>query len=232
MNFIDNFLGICKDRNTKGAIEFQKSLLSCLCLRDHLIDFKTICSFDVSYDKSTRKNYAVAVLMKYPQLEEIERSFLVEQADFPYVPGLLAFREGPAIMKVYRKLKNKPDILLFDGHGIAHPRGMGIASMIGILFNKPSIGCAKSRLVGDYTEPDQTRGSVSDLFYKGRKVGHVLRTRAGVKPVFISAGHLIKLDTATDIVLRCCLKYRLPEPIRVAHRLANQVRRDNIEVGN
>lgn len=231
MDNIDIFIKLCKNRDIKGAMEFQKSLLSHLCLKNRLINFKSICSFDISYDKSSRTNYAAAVLLKYPQLEEIESSFVVENVDFPYIPGLLAFREGPAIVKVYKKLKNKPDLLLFDGHGIAHPRGMGIASMIGILLNKPSIGCAKNRLVGDFTEPAQTKGSISALSYKGRKVGHVLRTRDGIKPVFVSAGHLIELDMATDIVLRCCHRCRLPEPSRMAHRLANQVRRDNARVG-
>ncbi|RKX17041.1 MAG: endonuclease V [Candidatus Zixiibacteriota bacterium] len=211
----------------KGAIEFQKSLLSYLCLENRFKNFKSICSFDISYDKSSRKNFAVAILLSYIKLEEVERSVIVEKADFPYVPGLLAFREGPAIVKVFKKLRNKPDLLLFDGHGIAHPRGMGIASMIGILLDRPSIGCAKSRLVGDFTEPAQMKGSISDLLYKGRKVGHVLRSRDKVKPIFVSAGHLIELDMATDIVLRCCHRYRLPKPVRMAHRLANQVRMDS-----
>jgi len=223
MNIIEKFIDICKNRDIKGAIELQKSLQSTPCVQSLHTDFQTICAFDISYDKSSQLNFAVAVIMNFSHLELVETQNIIEKSVFPYISGLLAFREGPSIIRLYRKLKTRPDLLLFDGQGNAHPRGTGIASVIGFLLDIPSIGCAKTRLVGEYIEPGLQKGNHSDLNFRGQIVGRVLRTRKGVKPVFVSPGHKIDLNTTTDIVLRCCRKFRLPEPIREAHKLANEI---------
>jgi deoxyribonuclease V len=139
---------------------------------------------------------------------------------FPYVPGLLSFREGPAVLDALDKLKSPPDLLIFDGHGLAHPRRFGLACHLGLLVDIPAIGCAKSRLCGQYEEPGPHRGDTMPLIDKGEVVGAAVRTRAGVKPVFVSIGHRVDLPTSIHYVLACCRGYRLPETTRWAHRLA------------
>ena len=186
----------------------------------------TICAFDISYDKKSHTNFGAAVVMSVPGLEVMETASVVQEARFPYVPGLLAFREGLAILTLCEKLKSKADILLFDGHGLAHPRSMGIATMMGILLDRLSIGCAKSRLVGEYAEPDWQKGARSPLNYKGKTIGYVLRTRDNIKPLYVSIGHKIDLEDAAEIVLQNCARYRQLEPIRAAHKLANEIRVD------
>ena len=144
---------------------------------------------------------------------------------FPYIPGLLAFREGALLEKLFQKINQKPDITLFDGHGVAHPQGCGIASHLGVLLNIPTIGCAKSKLTGKYYMPADKKGRVSDLLdYNGMLIGKVLRSREGCKPVFVSIGHNIDLITAKKITLQTCIKYRIPEPIRQAHVFVNRIR--------
>ncbi len=143
---------------------------------------------------------------------------------FPYIPGFLSFREGPAIIKAVNKLKIKPDLILFDGQGIAHPAGMGIAAHVGVLLKIPAVGCAKSRLIGDYVEPGDVKGQHAQLKYQGKIVGTVLRTRDNVKPLFVSPGHLIDLKGAVNVVLTCIDKYRIPEPLRRADHLSKKLR--------
>ncbi len=144
---------------------------------------------------------------------------------FPYVPGYLTFREGPAVLAAWKKLRRRPDAMLFDGHGIAHPRRFGIASHIGVALSIPSVGCAKKRLVGEHREPGQERGDWVPLTADGETVGAVLRTRPGIKPVFVSPGHLADLASSIDLVLRFCSRYRLPDPARRAHQLTQEIRR-------
>lgn len=162
---------------------------------------------------------AVAVL-SWPELELIERSIVERPTDFPYIPGFLSFREAPAVLEALGALKTRPDLLIVDGHGYAHPRGFGIACHIGVESGLPSIGAAKSLLVGEYRMPAAAAGSRQPLRYKGETVGRVLRTRDGVAPLFISVGHRISLDAAVDWVLDCCRGYRLPETTRWADGLA------------
>ncbi len=170
------------------------------------------------------KNIIGAVcLFSYSELEPLEEVFASMRCRFPYIPGLLTFREGPVLIKALSKLSRTPDVLLFDGQGIAHPNGMGIAAHIGALLDIPSIGCAKSRLVGTHKEPAQRRGSRARLVYEGNTVGSALRTRDGVRHIFVSPGHKIDLEGAIDIVLRCVTRYRLPEPIRCADRLSRSI---------
>lgn len=145
---------------------------------------------------------------------------------FPYVPGLLAFREAKTIIDALKKLKISPDVILVDGQGIAHPEGIGIASHIGVVMNIPTVGCAKSRLVGDYVEPGPAKGDWSYLYYRGAEVGAVLRTRSKVKPLFISPGHLTDIESAVEIVMRCVSGYRIPEPLRMADQLSKKLKRN------
>jgi deoxyribonuclease V len=224
MDNLNRFLEICRTRDIKEAIQFQKSLTRYFDAKTTSNVVASVGAFDISYDKFTKTNFAASVIMSFPHLEIIEKQSLVEKARFPYIPGLLAFREGPSIIKLYHKLEHRPDLLLIDGHGLAHPRRMGIATMIGILLEMPVIGCAKSRLVGEFEDLGPSKGDYSELIFNGQKVGYVLRSRTGVKPIFVSVGSHIVLPRASEIVLACCRKYRLPEPIREAHKLANEVR--------
>ncbi len=166
--------------------------------------------------------YAAACLYRYPGLTPVERACAGERLKFPYVPGFLSFREGPAIIAAIKKLATKPDVILVDGQGIAHPRGIGIASHLGVLLNIPTIGCAKTRFVGEFEEPGRRKGSRSELTYEGRLVGAVVRTQDGVRPLFVSPGHKIDLDGAIRIVLNCIGKYRIPEPLRCADMLSKK----------
>ncbi len=169
--------------------------------------------------------FAAACLYLFPELTLIEQQSDVQKLLFPYVPGFLSFREGPAIIAALGKLVQKPDIILVDGHGIAHPRGAGIASYIGVQLGIPTIGCAKSRLVGEHAEPDLKKGSWSKLIYEGRTVGATVRTRNGVRPLFISPGHKITLDDALRIIVACTDRYRIPEPLRCADMLSKRMKK-------
>lgn len=172
------------------------------------------------------KIISVACLYSYPDITPIEERYVAAKVSFPYIPGYLSFREGPSIIQVISSFNIRPDLILFDGQGIAHPRGLGIAAHVGALLDLPSIGCAKSRLVGEYKEPGNKKGSWSPLDYKGKIVGAVLRTRDNVRPLFISPGHRIDLKGSLDIVLRCISKYRIPEPLRRADSMAKMLKKE------
>jgi deoxyribonuclease V len=148
---------------------------------------------------------------------------VTERVEFPYVPGLLTFREAPLILAAFEKLTVTPDLVMVDGQGIAHPRRIGLAAHLGLCLGIPAIGCAKSRLIGEYAEPENESGSYTELSDKGEVIGAVVRTKAGVKPVYVSIGHMIDLPSAIDRVLDCCRGYRLPEPTRLAHIAAGRV---------
>ena len=171
------------------------------------------------------KVIGVACLYTYPDTTFIEEVDSVTNVLFPYIPGFLSFREGPVIIKAINSLKNKPDVILFDGQGIAHPVGLGIATHIGVLLGIPTIGCAKSRLIGEYEEPGSQKGNWSFLRYKEKIVGAVLRTKDDVIPLFISPGHKIDLKHSIDIVLSCTRKYRIPEPLRRADFISKKIKR-------
>lgn len=170
------------------------------------------------------KIVAVATLYKYPYLKHLQDVSTIEKIRFPYVPGLLSFREGLAIINAIKKLKIKPDVILFDGQGIAHPKRIGIASHIGVILNIPTIGCAKSRLIGEFDEPSTKKGSWTYLYYRDKKVGTVLRTRENVKPLFVSPGHLTDIKSSIDIVMGCVTSYRIPEPIRRADQISKRIK--------
>ncbi|MBZ0221115.1 MAG: endonuclease V [Candidatus Methylomirabilis sp.] len=172
------------------------------------------------------KIISVASIYSFPGLEPLEDSVVVGRAQFPYITGLLSFREGPAVMDAIKGLKRTPDLLIFDGQGIAHPLGLGIAAFMGALLDLPSIGSAKTRLVGEYGEPGPRRGDFSDLVYKGAVVGAVLRTRDNVKPLFVSPGHRIDVKGSVEMVLECAPRFRLTEPVRSAHLLSRKTKRE------
>ncbi len=191
---------------------------------------RTVAGADVSYDKRNNTLYAAISVFRYPDMAPIEEVSVKAKATFPYIPGLLSFREAPGIAKAFQKLNLKPDILICDGQGVAHPRGFGLASHLGLLFEIPSIGCAKSRLCGTHGPIGPDIGNYASLKLDGKTIGAVVRTRKGVKPVFVSVGHMITLGAARRVVLRCTKGYRLPEPTRRAHRLVTSaLRRDTLQ---
>ena len=208
----------------REAIRIQEDLRERLRLRAPKGTFKTIAAADVSYGLADDRLYAVFLLFTYPDLRLLEPAPAWGRVSFPYIPGLLTFREAPILLKAFSRLKSRPDLLLFDGQGIAHPRSMGIAAHLGILLDLPTIGCAKSRLLGEDAEPGPDQGSVTPLLDHGRKIGMIVRTRARVKPVYVSPGHRMDLDTSVEIILSICRGYKIPEPLRQAHIFVNQLR--------
>jgi deoxyribonuclease V len=169
-------------------------------------------------------------VLNYPALDLIEYTLGIERARMSYVPGYLSFREVPVLLQCYRKLKVKPDLILVDGQGIAHPRALGLASHLGLVLGKPTIGCAKSHLYGTYEPPAESRGAYAPIFSANdRKIGWVLRTRDAINPMFVSPGHLVDLEDCKNYVLKSTTRYRIPEPIRFAHRIAGEkARRMNV----
>lgn len=170
---------------------------------------------------------AVASLYSFPAMEHREDAACRERVRFPYVPGYLTFREGHAVVSAVKRLQTAPDLILVDGQGIAHPRGIGIASHIGVILGIPAIGCAKSRLVGDFDEPAMKKGSWTYLSYGGARVGAVLRTRDNVKPVFVSPGHMTDIPSSVEIVMKCLSHYRIPDPLRRADITAKKLSREH-----
>ena len=169
--------------------------------------------------------YATVVVLEFPALSLVEVRGYEAPLGFPYVPGLLSFRELPSVVGALEKIQTSVDALILDAQGLAHPRRMGLASHLGIFLDVPTVGCAKSRLVGNFEEPGRQKGSATDLVHRGEVVGRVLRTRQGVSPVYVSVGNRIDLGSAGDLVLACCVRYRLPETTRHAHNMANRLRR-------
>jgi len=207
----------------KEATEIQGKFARLVRLHSLEQPLRTVCGVDAAYCDG--EIIAVATLFDFATLTPRAEASAVVATPFPYVPGYLSFREGPAILTAVARLPLLPDLILVDGQGIAHPRGLGIASLLGVLFDRPAIGCAKTRLIGEYAEPAANRGSWSPLLLEGATVGAALRTRSGVKPLFVSAGHRITLPEAIDIVLHCSGRYRLPEPQRAADQLAGRIKR-------
>ncbi len=187
-----------------------------------------MCGVDVAYDSAGTTAFAAAVLMRLPELEVVENRTAASPVLFPYIPGLLGFREAPAILEALALLKTRPQLLMVDGHGIAHPRRCGVASMLGLALDIPSIGCAKSLLVGEYPEPGPAQGDRSALVDHsetvGETIGIVVRTRPGVRPIFVSVGHGVSLAFAVRTALAATQKFRLPLPTHLADRLAGRAK--------
>lgn len=206
------------DIEPSRAFALQRELAQQVLFRPLPSRIGTVAGIDVSI-KAGRARAAVVVL-DYPSLLEIENATAEQPVNYPYIPGLLTFREAPVALEALGMLAANPDVLMFDGQGYAHPRRLGLASHIGLLLDRPSVGCAKSRLCGSFEEPGLERGSTSALVDGDEVIGAVVRTRTGVSSVFVSAGHLIDLAQSVSLVLSTCRGYRLPEPTRRAHRLS------------
>ncbi len=213
----------------REAVAIQEELRGRLILQDDgLADpLRTVAGADISYGRGSDLFFAAVVLMSYPELTLLEEATLSARVSFPYIPGLLTFREGPPLIAAFAKLNQPPDFILFDGQGIAHPRGIGLAAHLGLIFDLPAIGCAKSRLVGTHAPVGEKRGDWTRLINQEKQVGAVLRTRDRVKPVFVSQGHRIGMEKAVALVLACCRGYRIPEPTRRAHLAVNRLRMEH-----
>lgn len=208
----------------KEAVAEQQRLRSLVRVEPLTRFVQTIGGADISFNKFSETVYAGIVVLDLNSLQIVETAGVRSVAKFPYVPGLLSFRETPSLLEAWAQLKTKPDVLMLDGQGLAHPRRCGIACHIGVLLDLPTIGCAKSILVGKHGELAAAAGSQAPLIDRGEQVGVALRTKMNVAPVYVSAGHLIDLPGAVDLVLRSTTKYRQPEPTRQAHLLVNRLR--------
>jgi deoxyribonuclease V len=210
------------DVSTSEAIAIQQQLRSQILTTNGttLPTLKTIAGVDASYQDKTGEARAAIVVLTFPELEVIEEVVATRPISFPYVPGLLSFREAPVALDAMSSLRARPDLLMCDGQGYAHPRRLGLASHLGIYLDMPSIGCAKSRLIGAYDEPGPEQGSLSPLTDQGEVIGMVLRSKTGTRPLFISVGHMVDLATAVLLVAQCLRGFRLPEPTRLADKLS------------
>ena len=207
------------DLSPQEAARVQTDLQQRLVLQWDNRPVTTIGGVDISIKTETAR--AAIVILQYPDLQPLEAELADVPLVFPYLPGLLAFREGPAVLAAWEKLKKKPALLMFDGQGIAHPRGIGIASQMGLWLEHPTIGVAKSRLYGRHQEVGIKSGDRADLLdNKGNLIGAVLRTREKTNPLYVSPGHLMDVEHAIEFVLSCCTTYHLPEPTRWAHKIA------------
>ncbi|UCD84024.1 MAG: deoxyribonuclease V [Deltaproteobacteria bacterium] len=201
----------------KEAVRIQNELRDRLIIRSEFTNPKLVAGADVSYSKKIARFYAMVVILKYPELTPVEEAGATRPIEFPYIPGLLSFRETPVLLEAFKRVKNIPDVVIVDGQGIAHPRGLGLASHLGLILDLPTVGCAKKRLAGEHREVADRAGGYELLRINGNVVGAVLRTKKGVKPVFISPGHRIDLASSIELVLNTTRGYRLPEPTRQAH---------------
>lgn len=208
------------DLSPQEAIALQQELRAEV-VADRPLDFgsvRLVAGVDVSVKGGV--SHAAVVVATFPEFQTVEAAQATRPTPFPYVPGLLSFREGPVLEEAFHSLATEPDVFLFDGNGLAHPRRIGIASHMGLWLGRPTVGCAKTLLTGRHDPVPPEKGAWAPLVDQAETVGAALRTRAGTNPVFVSPGHLCDLAGAVDLVLRCSPKFRLPEPIRLAHRAA------------
>jgi len=205
-------------------MQIQNDLRQRVVLETTFSEVRTIAGADIAVGRDENRGYAGVIVYEFPSFREIERAHAVVEIKFPYVPGLLVFREGPALLAAFEKIKTEPDIIIFDGQGLAHPRRMGIATHMGIILDKPTIGCAKSRLTGTFYEPGPNVGDYSPLMDGEETIGAVLRTRENVNPIFVSQGHKIDLPKSIEIIMQCLDGYRIPKPTREADKFVGQVK--------
>ena len=205
-------------------MRLQERLRDRVILEDGFGTIRTVAGADLAFDPETETAFAGVIVYSFPALVEVERRMARRKLRFPYVPGLLSFRESPILLAAFARLRTEPDLILIDGHGRAHPRLFGIACHLGVLFDKPTIGCAKSLLVGEFREPGARAGSASPLIFHGERVGLVLRTRDGVKPIFVTQGHRVSLESALRLVQACVDGYRIPKPTREADHYVRDLR--------
>jgi deoxyribonuclease V len=207
------------------AVEVQRRLRDKVVLQPFRRNPRLVAGADISFNKYSPTVYAAFVVLDYKSMKPVSFSSHVMNVDFPYVPGLLSFREIPPLVEAWKKLEIVPDVVILDGQGIAHPRGMGIASHFGVLTSIPTIGCAKSILTGKFQNLKETAGSVAPLMLRERQIGVVLRTKNKTNPVFVSPGHLMNFEDAVRITYHGAKGYRIPEPTRQAHLYVNELRR-------
>lgn len=214
------------DVSSEEAIRIQEAFKDQIILKKTFSKVRTIGGGDAAYSKDGKFLFGAIAVLSFPEMEIIDTATADGKTFFPYIPGLLSFREGPILIETFQRLGLKPDVMIYDGQGIAHPRGMGFASHMGLWLDVPSIGCAKTPLVDQFVSPGLSRGSFEWIRRKGRKVGAVLRTKENVKPLFISPGHRIDLLTSNQLILESCKGFRFPEPLRKAHQLAERAARN------
>lgn len=210
----------------KQAVSIQRRLASLVKSNGRVRRLRLAAGADLAFSRDKKTCVAAVVVWDVSSQEVVEQHVAQRRVRFPYVPGLLSFREAPAIIACFRKMTTNPDVFLFDGQGYAHPRRFGLACHVGVMIDRPSIGCAKSILVGKGDEPDAIRGSVAPLYHRDECVAVAVRTRDRVKPIYVSVGHRISLTSAVDVTLACCTKYRLPEPTRLADELVGRLHHD------
>jgi deoxyribonuclease V len=213
------------DLSPTEAVAVQKQLRDRVVLRSLPEDVRIVAGADVSFDKYSEVIHAGFVVLRLPDLEVVETVGVTTRTRFPYVPGLLSFRETPALIEAWERVSVRPDVVVLDGQGLAHPRRFGIACHVGLLFDLPAVGFAKTLFVGKYEEPGERAGSASPLVDRGETVGAVVRTKDRTNPIFVSPGHLADAESATALALRTTTRYRIPEPTRLAHLFVNAVRR-------
>jgi deoxyribonuclease V len=220
------------DLTPKEAIALQKRLASQVVLKPLPEKITVIAGADVGYFRRYKEAVAALATYTYPSLEFRELVQSGGEIAYPYVPGLLSFRELPLLLKTFKLLQEQPDVVLCDGQGVAHPRRLGLASHLGLWLDLPTVGCAKTRLVGTHAKVGLKKGQYRSLEHRQEEVGVVLRTRTEVKPLYVSPGHLADLQSSRRLVMRCCLKYRLPEPIRQAHLAVQRAVRGKLGTGD
>jgi len=206
------------------ARRWQEQIAAWVVRRDRLGPLDTVAGADIAFAEKT--GFAGVIVYSFPELEERERAWSTGELKFPYVPGLLAFREVPLLLEAFARLRRLPDLILADAHGWAHPRRAGMACTLGLVLDRPTIGCAKSVLVGQYEKLAAPRGSVAPLLDGKEKIGMALRSRSGVRPVFVSCGHRVSLRSAVRLVLACSDGYRIPKPLREADQWVKQLKRE------
>ena len=209
----------------REAVRLQHLWRDRIECQDRFGPLRYVAGADIAFDPATEVAFAGVIVYRLPELAEVERCMVRRKLRFPYVPGLLSFREGPILVAAFARLRMEPDVILIDGQGFAHPRRFGIASHLGLVLDTPTIGCAKSILVGEAKEPAARSGSASPLMHQGEQVGVALRTRENVRPIYVSTGHRVSLESAVEIVTQCTDGFRIPKPTREADRWVGELRR-------
>ena len=215
--------------SVEEAVRIQEALRDRVIVKKTFSKVTTIGGGDAAYSKDGNLLFGAIVVLSFPEMEVVDSATADGKTLFPYIPGLLSFREGPILVKTFQKLRLKPDIMIYNGQGIAHPRRMGLASHMGLWLDLPSIGCAKTPLLSEFVLPGPLKGSFEWIRRQGKKVGTVLRTRDHIRPLFISPGHRIDFATSNQLILESCKGFRFPEPLRKAHQLAEHRARSRKE---
>lgn len=227
----DNRLAHYKTITPAAAKGLQQRLRRKIVIEPLPKALQLVAGADISFDRGSNIMHAAIIVLELSTLSPVARSLVSEETPFPYIPGLLAFRELPVLWKAWHQLKTKPDVLIMDGHGLAHPRRMGIATHFGIEVDWPTMGCAKNILTGTHKELDMQKGASVALMHEGEQVGIALRSRSNVNPVYISPGYKLSFNDAYAIAMQTLTKYKLPRTTRLAHMWANRLRRGEVEEG-